>query len=101
MQKVVALIVVLLGAVLMVKTLAATWLLLLVLAAAFAWGASTRAIGRWGYMAALVCALLALPGFIMRTVLASLGFALVLVKFFGIPLLILLGLYMLVRSFRK
>lgn len=101
MQKVVALIVVLIGAVLMVRTLAATWLLLLVLAAAFAWGASTRAIGKWGYMAALACALLALPGFIMRTVLASLGFALVLVKFFGIPLLILLGIYLLVRSFKR
>ena len=101
MQKVVALIVVLIGAVLMVRTLAATWLLLLVLAAAFAWGASTRAIGKWGYMAAIACALLALPGFIMRTVLASLSFAVVLLKFFGVPLLILLGIFMLVRSFKR
>ncbi|HWI62166.1 MAG TPA: hypothetical protein VNT75_10040 [Symbiobacteriaceae bacterium] len=99
MQKVVALIVVVLGGVLMLKTLAATWLLLLLLAAAFAWGASTKAIGKWGYSAAVLCVLLAIPGFLLRTVLKGIAIAFGMLKFAPI-LIVLIGVYLLFKSFK-
>jgi len=99
-QKVVALIVVLLGGVLLLKTLAATWLLLLLLAAAFAWGASSRAIGRWGYSAAVLCLLMAIPGFLLRTVLRGIAMAFGMLKLFPL-LIVILGVYLLFKSFKK
>lgn len=99
MQKVVALIVVILGGVLMLKTLAATWLLFLLLAAAFAWGASSKSIGKWGYSAAVLCLLLAIPGFLLRTVLRGIALAFGMLKFAPI-LIVLIGLYLLLKSFK-
>lgn len=100
MQKVIALIIIVLGGVLLLKFVAATWVLLLVLAAAFAWGAASKAIGKWGYMAAMVCGALALPGFLLRTVLRGIAIAFSMLKLFPI-LLVILGIYLLFRSFRN
>lgn len=99
MQKVVALVLVVLGGLLALKTLAATWLLLLILAAAFAWAASSKTIGKWGYAAALGCALLAVPGFILGTVLKGIAIAFSMMKLFPI-ILVILGVYMLFKSFK-
>ncbi|HYF95837.1 MAG TPA: hypothetical protein VD969_26770 [Symbiobacteriaceae bacterium] len=103
MNKVIALVLVVLGGVLMLKTLSSTWLLLLLLAAAFAWGASTGSIGRWGYSVAVVCVLLAIPGFILRTILGGItlafGMAVGLLKLLPV-LLVLVGIYLLFRAFK-
>lgn len=97
LQKVAALLLVILGAVLLFKTLAATWFLLLVIAAAFAIGSATGMIGKWGYAAAAVCAVIAVPGFVLGFMFKGLSIGFRLVKM-APWLLVIVGIYMLFKS---
>jgi hypothetical protein len=102
-QKVLALILVVLGGLLLLKTFAAMWFLLFVLAAAFAVGAATGSIGKWGYTVAVLCAVFALPGLLIRTIFRGIAMAVGLtfgvLKLFPI-LLVIIGIYLLFKSFK-
>lgn len=97
MQRVAAFVILLLGLMLLFRAMLAGWLLFLVLAAALGFGASTGAIGRWGYTAAVIFALLAIPSLLLRTV----GLVILLVGKLLPVLLVLIGLYYLVKAFNK
>jgi hypothetical protein len=93
-HKFLALVVVALGAILVIKTLTAVWLLCLLLALALGVGTASGAVGRWGYTAAVILALLAIPGFLFKTLFASL----ILVLKLGPILLVLFGLYLFLKA---
>jgi hypothetical protein len=96
-EKLVAAVLVVLGLVLLLKSLAATWFVLLVVAAALALGAATKVIGKWGFAAAGLCIMVAVPGFVLSFAFRGLSLALRLVKMAPF-VLVVVGLYMLVKS---
>lgn len=81
--------IVIIGALFLAKTMLYSWMLLLLLALAFAIAAAAGTVGRWGYAAAVVCALLVVPGALFS------GFRMLLRM--APLLLVLFGLYMLIR----
>jgi hypothetical protein len=97
LQKLAAAVLVVLGLVLLLKSLAATWLLLLIVAAALALATASGVIGKWGYTAAGLCVLVAIPGFLIRAMFEGLTFALRLVKMAPI-ILVVIGIWWLVKK---
>ena len=73
MNRTAATILVVLGAVLLVKLMASTATLFLVAALILALLAGTGAIGRWGYAAAALCAVVALPGLLISGIFRGLA----------------------------
>lgn len=100
MNKLLGFVLVLLGAFWFFRVVFSPLVLLLVLAGAFAWGAATGAVGRWGWGAAALCALLAVPTLIFGAVAMSVGIALRIIKMAPL-LLVLVGIFMLMRAFSK
>ncbi len=104
MNKTLGLIIVALGALFLLKLFASGWFLFLIIAAALAFGASTKAIGKWGYAAATVFGLMAVPALLFSTMFATLrlagaaiGMTVKLLPF----LLVAYGAYVLLKAFSK
>lgn len=96
-QRVAALLIVIAGAALLIKTLAATWLLLILVGAGLALAANSGMIGKWGYGAAAIAVVAAVPGFFFSFALKGLGLAFSLIK--AMPfLLVILGIYWLFKA---
>lgn len=104
MNKTLGLVLVALGALFILKLFAAGWFLFLIIAGGLALGASTGAIGKWGYALAALFGLMAVPALLFSTVFATLklaGVAMAMtIKL--LPLLLLAyGAYVLLRAFTK
>ncbi|HYG57532.1 MAG TPA: hypothetical protein VD902_05640 [Symbiobacteriaceae bacterium] len=100
MNRTIALILVVLGAILLLKFMASAATILLLLALVLAIATGVGAVGRWGYGVAVLCALMALPGLVISGIFKGLAFLGILLKFFPI-LILIIGAYMLVRSIGK
>ncbi len=100
LQRIAAVALVLLGAVLLIKWVAATWFILLIVAALFALGAGSGMIGRWGYGIAALCVLVAVPGLAFNFLFKSVALALRLLKMAPF-LLIVIGIYMYMTSAKR
>ncbi|MGE5674629.1 MAG: hypothetical protein ACM3XM_12300 [Mycobacterium leprae] len=97
MPKYLGLVLVVLGLFLVVKTVASMWLLFLLAALVLAVATTIGAIGRWGFGLALVCGLVAVPGLLFRTLFAGAALAVRLLPL----ILVIYGLYLLARLFRR
>lgn len=104
MNKSLGLILVALGALFFLKLFAAGWFLFLIVAAGLAFGASTGAIGKWGYAAAAVVGLMSVPALLFSTFFATLklaGVAMAMTIKLLPLLLVAYGLYVLLRAFSR
>ena len=96
-NKIIGILVVLLGLLFLFRlTLSGTWLFLII-AAALAIAAGQGWAGRWAYVLAGIFVVLAFAGFAIRSVFIALA---ILFKLAPI-LLVLVGVYLVVRAFSK
>ena len=104
MNKVMGTVLVVMGAFLLFKFIFSGPILLLVLAVALGYGAASGKIGKWGYVVAGMLAIPSLLGIIFRLIGLTFGLTFGLVGTvlrFAPILLILVGAYVLVRSFNR
>ena len=97
LSRTLALIVVALAMLFIVKSLAATWLIFALAAAGLAIAAGSGAIGKWGYAAAALCLLVAVPGFFVSFMFKGLAIALQIIKMAPF-LLVILGIWWFIKS---
>ncbi len=96
LNKVMAIALAVLGVLLALKVFAASWALFLLLGLVLGVGAATGVIDRWGYVAAVIFLLLAMPSMAMRTALIGIRTFLRLVPL----LLMLLGIYVVLKKLK-
>lgn len=96
-SRIAALVVVILGIIFLVKSLAATWLIFVLAAAGLGIAAASNAIGRWGYAAAAICLVVAVPGFMFSFIFKGLAVALSIIKMAPF-LLVIIGIYWFIKS---
>lgn len=96
MSKVWGILLIVVGGFFMLKVMASFAFLFLLIAAGLAVGAAAGAIGKWGFTAAGIFALLALPMFALKTVFIGLAMVFRLAPI----LLVIFGIYVLAKAFR-
>ena len=104
MNKALGVVLVALGAIALFKMIFSGPVLLLLLAVALAYGAANGSIGKWGYAVAALLAIPSLLGVVFRLIGLTLGLTFGLLGTamrFAPVLLILVGIYVLVRSFSR
>jgi len=95
-QKVIGLLVIVLGTYLIFKVMFSAGILFLLIAAALAVGAATGLAGRWAYGLAAVFGLVAVPALAFRTIAFSFAILFKLAPF----LLVAYGIYIVLKAFK-